>query len=298
VSEPDRGGRRIEFREAKMGYKDLLVVLDAAADTPGRIELAAALAERFAAHLVALYAFPSPDSPRSAGYADLAALEPVYREWRERALAQAEEVREAFERAARLRALSSEWRGVAEGLEADPVLHARCADLAILGQRDPDSDTMALMRPLPERVALGSGRPILVVPYAGHFATVGGSVLVAWNGSREAARAVADAMPLLAAATSVTLLAVDPQPEPGAEGGLPGADIAVHLARHGVKAQVERTVSSDVPIGEVLLSRAADLGADLLVMGAYGHSRVRELLLGGATRSILASMTIPVLMAH
>ncbi len=85
---------------------------------------------------------------------------------------------------------------------------------------------------------------------------------------------------------------------PDGHGDLPGADIALHLARHGVKAQAERTVSAGIPIGELLLSRAADLGADLLVMGAYGHSRVRELLLGGATRSILASMTIPVLMSH
>jgi nucleotide-binding universal stress UspA family protein len=147
-------------------------------------------------------------------------------------------------------------------------------------------------------VTLASGRPILVVPYAGRFETVGRCVLIAWNVSREAARAVADAMPLLAAADVVTVLAVDPPPGPGGDGDLPGADIALHLGRHGVEAQIERTVSADVPIGEVLLSRAADLGADLLVMGAYGHSRTRELLLGGATRSILASMTIPVLMSH
>jgi nucleotide-binding universal stress UspA family protein len=281
-----------------MSYKDLLVVLDSAADTQGRIALAVALAGRFAAHLVGLYPIPSPDLPRSTGYADLAALEPVYREWRERALEQAEATREAFEHAARLRGISAEWRGAAEGWEADPALHARYADLAILGQRDPDNDEMALSRPRPEGVTLASGRPILVVPYAGKFETAGRCVLVAWNASREAARAIADAVPLLAAADAVTVLAVDPQPGPDGHGDLPGADIALHLARHGVKAQVERTVSADVPIGELLLSRAADLGADLLVMGAYGHSRARELLLGGATRSILASMTIPVLMSH
>ncbi len=94
------------------------------------------------------------------------------------------------------------------------------------------------------------------------------------------------------------MLAVDPRSGPEGDGDVPGADIALHLARHGVKAQIERTVSAEVPIGELLLSRAADLGADLLVMGAYGHSRTRELLLGGATRSILESMTIPVLMSH
>jgi nucleotide-binding universal stress UspA family protein len=281
-----------------MSYKDLLVVLDAAPDTPVRIELAAGLAERCGAHLVGLYPVPSPELPRAAGYADLAALEPIYRDWRERALAQAEETHKAFERAAQLRGVAVEWRAPNDGREADPALHARYADLAILGQRNPEGDDAALTRPHPEGVTLACGRPILVVPYAGRFATIGRSVMVAWNASREAARAVADAMPLLATAETVTVLAVDPQIGPDGQGELPGADIALHLARHGVKAQIERTVSGDVPIGEVLLSRLADLGADLLVMGAYGHSRARELLLGGATRSILASMTVPVLMSH
>jgi nucleotide-binding universal stress UspA family protein len=105
-------------------------------------------------------------------------------------------------------------------------------------------------------------------------------------------------MPLLMAADIVTVLTIDAREGPDAHGELPGADISLHLARHGVKAEIERTVSAGIGPGEVLLSRAADLGADLLVIGAYGHSRVRELLLGGATRSILQSMTLPVLMSH
>ena len=155
-----------------------------------------------------------------------------------------------------------------------------------------------MIRPRPELVALASGRPILAVPYAGQFETVGRRVLIGWNATREATRAVNDAMPLLAAADVVTVLTIDAREAPDAHGELPGADISLHLARHGVKATIERTVSAGVPAGEVLLSRAADLGADLLVIGAYGHSRMRELLLGGATRSILQSMTVPVLMSH
>jgi nucleotide-binding universal stress UspA family protein len=123
-------------------------------------------------------------------------------------------------------------------------------------------------------------------------------VLIGWNASREATRAVSDAMPLLSAADVVTVLTIDAREGPDAHGELPGADISLHLTRHGVKAEIERTVSAGIPVGDVLLSRAADLGADLLVIGAYGHSRVRELLLGGATRSILHSMTLPVLMSH
>jgi nucleotide-binding universal stress UspA family protein len=102
----------------------------------------------------------------------------------------------------------------------------------------------------------------------------------------------------LAAATTVTVLTVDPAIGRTEHGEIPGADIALHLARHGVKAQVEKTVSGFVGIGDVLLSRASDLGADLLVMGAYAHSRVRELVLGGATRTVLRSMTLPVFMSH
>ena len=280
-----------------MSYKDLLVVLGSDTASRGRMALATALAERFAAHLVGLYPFPIPDVPRTFGYYDPALFDPIFRELRGKAQEICDREREAFEHAASLRGLSVEWR-VAEGFEADPALHARYVDLTILGQLDPDGGDTASIRPQPELVALASGRPILAVPYAGQFETVGKRVLIGWNATREATRAVNDAMPLLAAADVVTVLTIDAREGPDAHGELPGADISLHLARHGVKAAVERTVSAGVPAGEVLLSRAADLGADLLVIGAYGHSRMRELLLGGATRSILQSMTVPVLMSH
>ena len=280
-----------------MSYKDLLVVLGSDAASRGRMALAAALSERFAAHLVGLYPFPVPDIPRTLGYYNPALFDPIFRELREKAQDVCDREREAFEHAASLRGLSAEWR-VTEGLEADPAVHARYVDLTILGQLDPDGGDTELIRPRPELVALASGRPILAVPYAGQFETVGRRVLIGWNATREATRAVNDAMPLLAGADVVTVLTIDAREGPDAHGELPGADISLHLARHGVKATIERTVSAGVPAGEVLLSRAADLGADLLVIGAYGHSRMRELLLGGATRSILQSMTVPVLMSH
>jgi nucleotide-binding universal stress UspA family protein len=281
-----------------MSYKDLLVVLDSEPTARGRLDLAAALAERFAAHLVGLYPLPTPQRPRELGYYDPALLDPFYENLRERARAAAETVREQFEHAASLRGISAEWRLIPEGPEADPALHARYADLTILGQLDPDRAETEMLRPRPEQVTLTSGRPILVVPYAGRFEAVGKRVVISWNSSREAARAVHDAMPLLASAEAVTVLTIDAREGPQGHGEMPGADISLHLARHGVKVQIERTVSGDLPIGEVLLSRLADLAADLLVMGAYGHSRMRELLLGGATRSLLRSMTVPVLMSH
>jgi len=280
-----------------MSYKDLLVVLGSDTASRGRVALAAALAERFAAHLVGLYPLPVPDVPRAFGYYSPSLFDPIFRELREKAQEVCDKERQAFEHAASLRGLSAEWR-VTEGLEADPAVHARYVDLTILGQLDPDGGDPEAFRPRPELVALASGRPILAVPYAGQFETVGRRVLIGWNATREATRAVNDAMPLLAAADVVTVLTIDAREGPDAHGELPGADISLHLARHGVKAAIERTVSADVPVGDVLLSRAADLGADLLVIGAYGHSRMRELLLGGATRSILQSMTVPVLMSH
>ena len=281
-----------------MSYKDLLVVLDSDASARERIEIAAALAERFSAHLVGLYPLPMPEAPRHFGYYDPALLNPFFEELRARARDAADKTREVFEHIASLHGVSAEWREIPEGADADPAVHARYADLAILGQLDPDSGEPDMIRPRPEQVTLASGRPILVVPYAGNFPSLGRRVVIGWNASREAARAVNDAMPLLTAAEIVSILTIDPREGPRAHGELPGADISLHLARHGVKAEIERTVSPDLPVGEALLSRAADLGADLLVMGAYGHSRARELLLGGATRSLLRSMTLPVLMSH
>lgn len=283
-----------------MGYKDVLVVLDADPRTEDRIVLAARLAERFGAHLVGLHVAAVSEPPGRLDYfnSDAPLFGPVYRETEEQIRAQAEETRLLFEDIIGRHSLSSEWRAAPGWPSEVAAVHGRYADLIILGQINPDDARSPLVRPRPEEVALLAGRPILVVPYTGNFSNVGGNALVAWDASREATRAVNDAMPLLAGASSVTVIAVDPKQSQDGHGEIPGADIALHLARHGVSAQVECAVSDGIGIGNTLLSRASDLGADLLVMGAYGHSRVHELLLGGATRTVLASMTLPVLMAH
>ncbi len=137
-----------------------------------------------------------------------------------------------------------------------------------------------------------------MIPYTGTYPRIGRRVLVAWNASREATRAVTDAMPFLEHAGLVTVLTANARTTDMGHGDLPGADIALHLARHGVRAEAAPTHSGDVDVGEWLLSRAADLEVDLMVMGAYGHSRLRELVMGGATRSILQHMTVPVLFSH
>jgi nucleotide-binding universal stress UspA family protein len=288
-----------------MGFKDILVALDSAPAARGRVELAAALAERFGAHLIGLHTALAAEAPRRRGYFDYfdhSLLDPLYREYREKMQADAERARALFEEIASRHGVSAEWR-TASGYPSEiTALNGRYVDLIVLGQLDPDDPQAMLFRPLPEEVALGVGRPILVVPYAGSWKEIGRRVLVGWDASREATRAINDAMPLLATAQTVTILAIDPAGGPAGDGGghgeVPGADIALHLARHGVKATIETTVSAGIGAGNALLSRASDLEADLLVMGAYGHSRVRELLLGGATRTVLESMILPVLMAH
>lgn len=284
-----------------MGFRDILVALDTAAPARRRIELAAELAERFDAHLIGLHTSIAADAPQTRGYFDYfdrSLLDPLYREFAERMQAEAGHSRALFEDVAARRGLSAEWRHASGYSSETAAMHGRYVDLIVLGQPDPEDIQAPIFRPLPEEVALAVGRPILVIPYAGSWSEIGRRVLIGWDASREATRAVNDAMPFLKGAEAVTVLAVDPPDGPRGHGDIPGADIALHLARHGVNASVEATVSAGIGVGNALLSCAGDLDADLLVMGAYGHSRVRELLLGGATRTILDSMTIPVLMAH
>jgi nucleotide-binding universal stress UspA family protein len=283
-----------------MAYKDLLVVLDGDPQSRDRILVAAALAERFGAHLVGLYVMVSREPPGRFDYfnSDAPLFGPLYRDIEEKAHAEAERTRILFEDIVGRKSLSAEWREASGEPAEVAAVHGRYADLIIVGQLDPNDPQAPLIRPRPEEVALLAGRPILVVPYAGTFEQIGQRVLVGWDASREATRAVNDAIPLLVGASSVTVIAVDAQPTPAGHGDISGADIALHLARHGVATKVDSTVSAGIGIGNTLLSRASDLEADLLVMGAYGHSRVRELVLGGATRTVLASMTLPVLMAH
>jgi nucleotide-binding universal stress UspA family protein len=165
----------------------------------------------------------------------------------------------------------------------------------VLGQPAPD-DGATVNHDFVEHVALGAGRPVVVVPYAGAFAAIGKRALVAWNGSREATRALTDAIPLLREADKVYLMVFNRRGN--GTHNLPGADIGLYLARHGVTVEVSVQASDEVDVGNQILSRVADLDIDLIVMGAYGHSRMRELVLGGVTRTIFDSMTAPVFMSH
>jgi nucleotide-binding universal stress UspA family protein len=284
-----------------MGFKDILVTLGGVTASEAGINFAVELARGHGAHLVGLSILEPLDlsaqfAPDS-GYMAVDVIQEIETTHRKTAQAAASKIEAAFRAACSRAGISHEWRLAEDNPTEVGVLHAHYADLAITGQIDPGKPPSGGWGRLPAQLALASGRPVLIVPYAGRFATAGKRVLVAWSRTRESARALNDSLPILERASHVTVLSINPRRGEGAN-DLPGADIALHLARHGVKAEAATTVADDIDVGNTLLSRASDLGADLIVMGCYGHSRMRELILGGATREVLRHMTVPVLMSH
>jgi nucleotide-binding universal stress UspA family protein len=202
-----------------------------------------------------------------------------------------------FEAGARDGSLSSETQIIDTAVDAAPRMLASIArrfDLSVVAQPEPNESAHG--RLLIEAALFESGKPLLVVPYIQTAPLRLERVMVCWDGSRSAARAVGDAMPFLVRAKAVEVTVVSTEPAKSDE--LPCADIAQHLARHGAQVTIHRITSADMDIANTILSRAADASADFLVMGGYGHSRLREFILGGATRGILASMTLPTLMSH
>lgn len=281
-----------------MPYRSILVHIDQSPQCKARLGVAISLCRDFAAQLVGAYLDDVPTI--SPSLAAVLPSEIVARRLSEIALAQSG-AEEAFRQAAAAAGLSDlEWRAPAGPPIEAAVAHGRSADLIVVGQPDFAASGSFFAARIVAAVLLESGRPTLVVPYIGAPASVATNVLVAWDGGREASRAVADAMPLLARASRVTVACLDP----GAAAR--GADeparerLAVYLQHHGIAARIDHDNlgEGDVAVGDWLLSRAADLGANLIVMGGYGQPRWREEVLGGATRALLSAMTVPVLMAH
>lgn len=275
-----------------MSLKNILVYVDDSKRAEGTVAAACTLAREHDAHLTGLAIERPPYIP---GFATIeippSAMEIITKQ-RAATIARAREIFEAgVEKAGRT--AQSGWTA-AKGHALETLsLRSRYADVTIIAQATPEMRGTA-DEDLVDDFVMTSGRPVLVIPYIGGPVSFSGTVLVGWNASRESARAVADAMPLLQRANNVEILVVEPQ----GMGDVPGADIAAHLARHGIDAKANATQGLDIDVGDVLLNRAADIGADLIVMGGYGHSRMRELVLGGATRHILDHMTVPVLLSH
>ncbi len=281
-----------------MSYQTLLVYAGLPSQVESLLKVAQHIAEKGDnVHVIGLHVIP-----QIPVYPDMAFM--VTSEMtdmqRDSLLKQKDEVASAFEKYANETGLSWEWRAVeANGkLVADRVMeHGRCVDLIIGAQENPDTETDT-QHGVMEQILIQSGRPVLFVPYAGNFTSLGEHIMVAWNASRECSRATFDALPLLRRANLVEVVWANPQEQRDPDLNLPGSEISAVLARHDIKVSANQTVNTDVTIGDELLSRLSDNGFDLLVMGGYGHSRFREFIFGGTTRHILKHMTVPVLMSH
>ncbi|MBW4091773.1 MAG: universal stress protein [Proteobacteria bacterium] len=283
-----------------MRLRDLQVVLDSTPRSQAVLDIAIDLARTNGAHLTGLcpleLLLPADFGFVLGGYPEVMALQTAVDQLQSQAKDMAAAIEARFRDALRREGLGGDWAAPAGPVAAAIAYHARHADLTVIGQADPDHRRPPPGRGMIEDLLLAAGRPLLIIPYAGTFPTIGRTVAIAWSETREAARAAGDALALIDPAASVTVLSIV---RPGTQIDIPGAEIAAHLARHGLAVTAARTISDgSISEADALLSYVADLGADLLVMGGYGHSRVRELTLGGMTRGVLQHMTLPVLMSH
>lgn len=275
-----------------MSIKTILVQGGSDPRAEARLDVALSLAGKFDAHTVALYSVPAPIIP--TGYVDFIPAGVIEQEMA-RVKERAAQAKAATLKFAQKAGRNLEWRE-ADGPEISNLIEqGHYSDLVIVDQKDPMDEGLPGTMVLSAHVALGVGRPVLCVPYVGQYPTIGQRVLIAWNGTREATRAAHDALPFLKKAEQVIVFSVNPE---DSTYHYPGADLATHLARHGVKVEAKHTVAKDIKVGDALLGAVSDFGVDLMVMGAYGHSRLRELAFGGATRSILETMTVPVILSH
>jgi len=284
-----------------MSYKTILVLLNDTNQVSQLLDATAAISRRHEAHVIGLYVLPAAKVYSDVG---MLATPIVFEGYRDAFKSKQVEVHKAFEARLKQDTLKGEWRVIDSpypDIAESAIASARYADLVITSQVDPGPDGN-IERDLVERLIMESGRPVLIIPRKGSFASRGEGfsekAIVGINGTREATRAMFDALPLLCLVKETRLVWVDPYKKRADSGEIPGAEEATMLARHNIKAVAEPMMTDGHNAGEALLMRAHDLGADLLVMGAYAHSRMREFVFGGATHHVLANMTIPVLMSH
>ncbi len=274
--------------------KDIVVNLTVREDGGPAGDYAVSLAAALDAHLTAIAFIYDPIVPASGtGYIPAEIIETQQADNEKAAKDAITRFSAAASRAgisAEPLTLSASFAGAGERL----ARIARRFDLAVVGQAEPNIS--AVEEVIAESTLFGSGRPMVVVPYIQKAPLKLDNVMVCWDGSRPAARAIADAMPLLEKAGRVEIVIVTN--ERGKQDEIEGADMGQHLARHGLKVDVHRMAGGNIDVADALLSHAADSGTDLIVMGGFGHSRLREFVLGGVTHSIMRSMTVPTLMSH
>ena len=259
------------------------------------LNVAVPLARRFDARIDGLHVVPPVQIYADAG---LSVSSVVYKTQEELFDAEADAIETAFAGRCESEGLENTWRRLAAGTGPamqKAVAAGRLADLVLAAQYDPENPAAAYF---PEDLVMGSGRPVILVPSAGTFGEIGSRILIAWDGGREAARTVFDALVLFKPDAKIDILTAENGPRGEVAAITAPEALAEALARHGLEAVVTHSRGGELPVGEDILSRAADFSADLIVMGGYGHTRLRETVFGGATRTILEHMTVPVLMAH
>jgi len=277
-----------------MAYRDLLLLLDDSEGVDRRVQAAVAFAKSIEGQINALHL--DLQGPLSSALDDPLGNEigrMQHGSEAEHQAASEKKLADACEAVAvpyRYRAVRETLSGIAESV----VAVSRVSDIVIAGQ--PNHDAHGWVGPwLLETILLGGGKPVLAIPFIGAERPIGKSVLIAWDGGREAARAVADAMPMIRRAESVSVVSVNMHNDPQHP---PASRLAEHLQRHDINATAETFDIDELSAGDFLLNRASDMGHDLIVMGAYAHSRLRQMVLGGVTRHMMQHMTVPVLMAH
>ncbi|MEX3846386.1 universal stress protein [Paraburkholderia sp. BR10882] len=272
-----------------MEYRSILVHLDGSERASACLDLALLVARQHSAHVKALFAPVTTNHENAWSVTFDTGYRVRTREATRRAL------EHQFLNGLSQANLKGTWR-TASGHARDELLAlAPFADLIVLGQCDPNDPDASLSNRLQVQVTLAAGRPVLWAPYVGTFPTVGERVVVAWDAGQSATRALYDALPFMRLAGHTTIVTLNAE----REGRIPGADIALVLARHGIDVEITHLhTPPTVSVADALLSRVNKLGGDLLVMGAYGHARWKEIVLGGVTQTILGSMPVPVMMSH
>lgn len=279
-----------------MTYKTILVHIDESKNTILRTKIAHQIASMFDSHITAValtgisrYIFESTDL--GVGDPNISLHLAVLRERAEKAIAQFKQFSSA------LNIATTECFIANDEANGGLGLRARYADLIVIGQTNRNEPSPSVLSDFPEFMIVNSGRPVLIVPHHGELQSFAERCVIAWDGSREAARAVTDAIPLLKRSQSVHVSIINPEKQNEEHGEEPGADVALFLARHGIKVEIATRFSAH-DTGKSILALCKELNADLLIMGGYGHSRFREMIMGGTTRTVLEEMDIPVLMSH
>ncbi|PLX93247.1 MAG: universal stress protein [Desulfuromonas sp.] len=269
-----------------MNLKDILIHIDNRPTCVSRLNTAILLAQRQSSRLTGLYVIPHP----------------YYASHHRNPLDQAEEAKQRFLAAVRAAGIDHEWicvDSVNSGLDLANAfnLYGHYRDLLVVGQTDYEKPDRTIPPNLPEKAVLGSGRPVLVIPYAGEFNEIGKQVMLAWRGGPESSRALHDALPLLRKAEHVQVMTIQGQ---GGDEAYEAhdADICEHMARYNLPLSCEKHVTGDLRVGDLLLNRCADEGIDLLVIGAFSQFRRGHQTLGETGRYLLEYMTVPVLLSH